>query len=55
MAAIYYEKIDVEGHHHGPQSPQIQSAVRSLDQALQHLNRRIKVKLLTNVDSVLCF
>lgn len=46
MAAIYYEKIDVEGHHHGPRSPEIKSAVRSLDQALQFLQRKIKVMLL---------
>ncbi|XP_030622286.1 glycerophosphocholine cholinephosphodiesterase ENPP6 [Chanos chanos] len=44
MAAIYYEKIDVEGHHFGPGSPQIQRAIHSLDIAFQLLNRRIKEK-----------
>ncbi|KAG7517762.1 ectonucleotide pyrophosphatase/phosphodiesterase family member 6 [Solea senegalensis] len=42
MAAIYYEKIDVEGHHFGPDSPQIKSAVRQLDAAMQFLNSKIK-------------
>jgi hypothetical protein len=43
MAAIYYEKIDVEGHHFGPDSHQIKTAVRELDTALQMLNKKIKV------------
>ena len=43
MAAIYYEKIDVEGHHFGPDSHQIRTAVRELDTALQTLNKKIKV------------
>ncbi|XP_056625472.1 glycerophosphocholine cholinephosphodiesterase ENPP6-like [Triplophysa dalaica] len=55
MAAIYYEKIDVEGHHHGPRSPQIQSAVRSLDQALVHLNRKIKEKNMRDEINVVLF
>ncbi len=45
MAGIYYEKIDVEGHHFGPHSPEIQRAIRSLDQAFQTLNQKIKVFL----------
>lgn len=55
MAAIYYEKIDVEGHHYGPHSPQIQSAVRSLDQALQTLNQKIKEKNMRNDINVVMF
>ena len=43
MAAIYYEKIDVEGHHFGPDSHQIKTAVRELDTAMQTLNKKIKV------------
>lgn len=43
MAAIYYEKIDVEGHHFGPDSDQIKTAVRRLDLAMQELNRKVKV------------
>ena len=44
MAGIYYEKIDVEGHHFGPLSSQVQNAVNRLDLALQYLNRKIKVR-----------
>ncbi|KAI7801328.1 putative ectonucleotide pyrophosphatase/phosphodiesterase family member 6-like [Triplophysa rosa] len=55
MAAIYYEKIDVEGHHHGPRSPQIKSAVHSLDQALQYLNRIIKEKSMRDEINVVMF
>ena len=43
MAAIYYEKIDVEGHHFGPDSNQVRTAVRQLDLAMQMLNKKIKV------------
>lgn len=43
MAAIYYEKIDVEGHHFGPESPQVRTAVQQLDLAMQTLNSKIKV------------
>uniref|UniRef100_A0A672H0R5 glycerophosphocholine cholinephosphodiesterase n=1 Tax=Salarias fasciatus TaxID=181472 RepID=A0A672H0R5_SALFA len=42
MAAIYYEKIDVEGHHFGPDSEQVRAAVRELDGAMQTLNRKLK-------------
>lgn len=43
MAAIYYEKIDVEGHHFGPDSDQIKTAVQRLDLVMQGLNRKVKV------------
>lgn len=43
MVAIYYENIDVEGHHFGPGSEQVRTAVRSLDMAFQTLNQKIKV------------
>lgn len=43
MAAIYYEKIDVEGHHFGPDSHQVKTAVQRLDLVIQELNRRLKV------------
>lgn len=43
MAAIYYEKIDVEGHHFGPGSHQVRTAVKQLDLVMQTLNRKIKV------------
>ncbi|KAJ3588193.1 hypothetical protein NHX12_011787, partial [Muraenolepis orangiensis] len=42
MAAVYYEKIDVEGHHFGPDSHQLKMALRELDTAIQTLNKKIK-------------
>ncbi|XP_075904168.1 glycerophosphocholine cholinephosphodiesterase ENPP6 [Nelusetta ayraudi] len=42
MAAIYYEKIDVEGHHFGPDSHQVKTAVRQLDLVMQELHRRVR-------------
>lgn len=47
MAAIYYENIDVQGHHWGPESQQIRAAVQQLDGAMQTLNSKIKVSLST--------
>uniref|UniRef100_A0A8C4Z6M5 glycerophosphocholine cholinephosphodiesterase n=1 Tax=Gadus morhua TaxID=8049 RepID=A0A8C4Z6M5_GADMO len=55
MAAIYYEKIDVEGHHFGPDSHQIKTAVRELDTALQMLNKKIKEKDLGDKLNVMLF
>lgn len=49
MAAIYYEKIDVEGHHYGPDSHQVRAAVRQLDLAMQTLNCKIKVSNIANI------
>lgn len=43
MAAIYYEKIDVEGHHFGPDSYQVKAAVQQLDLVMLELNRKVKV------------
>ena len=43
MAAIYYEKIDVEGHHFGPDSKQVRTAVQQLDLAMQTLIGNINV------------
>ncbi|XP_073677113.1 glycerophosphocholine cholinephosphodiesterase ENPP6 [Garra rufa] len=55
MAGIYYEKIDVEGHHFGPRSPEIQRAIRSLDQAFQMLNQKIKEKNMRDDINVVLF
>lgn len=49
MAAVYYEKIDVEGHHFGPDSDQVRTAVQQLDLAMQTLNNKIKVSHTTDV------
>uniref|UniRef100_A0A8C7ZXH8 glycerophosphocholine cholinephosphodiesterase n=1 Tax=Oryzias sinensis TaxID=183150 RepID=A0A8C7ZXH8_9TELE len=42
MAAVYYEKVDVEGHHFGPDSQQIRSTVQQLDVVMQMFNRKMK-------------
>ncbi|KAK7140878.1 hypothetical protein R3I93_015120 [Phoxinus phoxinus] len=55
MAGIYYEKIDVEGHHFGPRSPEIQRAVLSLDRAFQTLNQKIKEKKMRDDLNVVLF
>ncbi|XP_067314193.1 glycerophosphocholine cholinephosphodiesterase ENPP6 [Pseudorasbora parva] len=55
MAGIYYEKIDVEGHHFGPRSPEIQRAIGSLDQAFQTLNQKIKEKDMRDDINVVLF
>ncbi|XP_077433192.1 glycerophosphocholine cholinephosphodiesterase ENPP6 [Vanacampus margaritifer] len=55
MAAIYYEKIDVEGHHFGPDSPQIKTAVQQLDTAMQMLNSKIQEKNMLNQVNIVLF
>ncbi|KAK7922293.1 hypothetical protein WMY93_009195 [Mugilogobius chulae] len=55
MAAVYYEKIDVEGHHFGPDSAEVRRAVLELDQAMQELNRGITEKDLQDQINVMMF
>ncbi|KAM9741469.1 glycerophosphocholine cholinephosphodiesterase ENPP6 [Menidia menidia] len=55
MAAVYYEKIDVEGHHFGPGSQEVRTAVQRLDVAMQTLNSQIKLLHLENQLNVLLF
>ncbi|XP_047441238.1 glycerophosphocholine cholinephosphodiesterase ENPP6 [Mugil cephalus] len=55
MAAIYYEKIDVEGHHFGPESQQVRTAVRQLDVAMQTLNSKIREMDMGNSLNVVLF
>lgn len=43
MAAIYYERIDVEGHHYGPSSVQRKNALKALDHVLLTMPNLIKV------------
>ncbi|XP_068125016.1 glycerophosphocholine cholinephosphodiesterase ENPP6 isoform X2 [Hyperolius riggenbachi] len=42
MAAVYYERVDVEGHHHGPSSEQRKNASSVVDQVLQNLDQQIR-------------
>uniref|UniRef100_A0A3Q2ZRL0 glycerophosphocholine cholinephosphodiesterase n=1 Tax=Kryptolebias marmoratus TaxID=37003 RepID=A0A3Q2ZRL0_KRYMA len=55
MAAVYYEKIDVEGHHFGPDSHQVRTAVQHLDLAMQMLNRKIKDTNMMNQLNLMIF
>ncbi|XP_007543789.1 glycerophosphocholine cholinephosphodiesterase ENPP6 isoform X1 [Poecilia formosa] len=55
MAAVYYEKIDVEGHHFGPESLQVKTAVQHLDLTMQILNQKIKDSNLENQLNVMLF
>lgn len=55
MAAIYYEKIDVEGHHFGPNSHQVRAAVRQLDLAMQTLNNKLKETNMAKQLNILLF
>lgn len=43
MAAVYYERIDVEGHHYGPSSQQRKDALKEVDKALSNMISLIKV------------
>lgn len=43
MAAVYYERIDVEGHHYGPSSQQRKNALKQVDKALSNMITLIKV------------
>ncbi|KAG5844990.1 hypothetical protein ANANG_G00134020 [Anguilla anguilla] len=55
MAGVYYEKIDVEGHHYGPLSPQVRATIGGLDLAFRTLNQRIKEKNLHKDLNVMLF
>uniref|UniRef100_H2ZVJ4 glycerophosphocholine cholinephosphodiesterase n=1 Tax=Latimeria chalumnae TaxID=7897 RepID=H2ZVJ4_LATCH len=55
MAAVYYERNDVEGHHHGPLSDQRKEATRKLDEVLKDMNKKIKDKGLENDLNVILF
>ncbi|XP_078252795.1 glycerophosphocholine cholinephosphodiesterase ENPP6 isoform X2 [Rhinoraja longicauda] len=43
VAAVYYERVDVEGHFHGPMSKQRMEATSVLDETLRKMNEKIKV------------
>ncbi|XP_029815290.1 ectonucleotide pyrophosphatase/phosphodiesterase family member 6 [Manacus vitellinus] len=55
MAAVYYERIDVEGHHYGPLSQQRKNALKEVDKALSNMISLIKSKGLQNEVNVLLF
>ncbi|XP_003221658.2 glycerophosphocholine cholinephosphodiesterase ENPP6 isoform X1 [Anolis carolinensis] len=55
LAAVYYEPIDVVGHHYGPSSAQRKSAVKALDNVLFSMTKSIKDKNLENNLNVMLF
>lgn len=55
MAAVYYENIDMEGHHHGPWSKQRIEATHVLDETLRQMNKKIKEVGLQNDLNVILF
>ncbi|KAL7981896.1 hypothetical protein Chor_000953 [Crotalus horridus] len=55
MAAIYYERIDVEGHRFGPSSYQRKNAVKAVDNVLLRMSKLIKDKNLQNDLNVVFF
>ncbi|XP_043827176.1 glycerophosphocholine cholinephosphodiesterase ENPP6 [Dromiciops gliroides] len=55
LAAIYYERIDVEGHHYGPSSTQRKNALRAVDTVLQHMLKWIQERELQDDLNVVFF
>uniref|UniRef100_UPI00398F8259 glycerophosphocholine cholinephosphodiesterase ENPP6 n=1 Tax=Pristiophorus japonicus TaxID=55135 RepID=UPI00398F8259 len=55
MAAVYYERNDVEGHHFGPWSNQRKEATKILDETLKQMNMKIKEIGLQNDLNVILF
>lgn len=55
MAGVYYERVDVEGHHNGPWSQQTKEATKVVDKMLQDLMKQIKDKGLQNDLNVILF
>ncbi|XP_008048646.1 ectonucleotide pyrophosphatase/phosphodiesterase family member 6, partial [Carlito syrichta] len=55
MAAIYYERIDVEGHHFGPASQQRKDALKAVDTILQHMTKWIQDESLQDDLNVIMF
>ena len=54
MAAVYYERIDVEGHHYGPSSQQRKNALKEVDKALSNMITLIKVSGVRKRSSWVC-
>ncbi|XP_020863363.1 glycerophosphocholine cholinephosphodiesterase ENPP6 isoform X2 [Phascolarctos cinereus] len=55
LAAIYYERIDVEGHHYGPSSTQRKNALRAVDTILQHMLKWIQERGLQDTLDIILF
>lgn len=55
LAAIYHERIDVEGHHYGPSSPQRKDALRAVDTVLKYMIQWIQDRGLQQDLNVILF
>ncbi|XP_060040782.1 glycerophosphocholine cholinephosphodiesterase ENPP6 isoform X3 [Erinaceus europaeus] len=55
LAAIYHERIDVEGHHYGPSSPQRKDALRAVDTVLKYMTTWIQERGLQDNLNVIIF
>ncbi|XP_063806434.1 glycerophosphocholine cholinephosphodiesterase ENPP6 isoform X2 [Pseudophryne corroboree] len=55
MAAVYYERIDKEGHHYGPWSEQRKDATKAVDQVLQKLDQQIRESGLKDSLNIILF
>ncbi|KAB0350768.1 hypothetical protein FD754_015625, partial [Muntiacus muntjak] len=55
LVAIYYERVDVEGHHHGPWSPQRKDAVKAVDTVMAYLTKWIKERELQDDLNIIIF
>ncbi|KAM5279373.1 glycerophosphocholine cholinephosphodiesterase ENPP6 isoform 2-T2 [Hipposideros larvatus] len=55
LAAIYHERIDVEGHHYGPSSPQRKDALKAVDTVLKYMTKWIQERGLQDDLNVIIF
>ncbi|XP_078222314.1 glycerophosphocholine cholinephosphodiesterase ENPP6 isoform X7 [Callithrix jacchus] len=55
LAAIYHERIDVEGHHYGPASPQRKDALKAVDTVLKYMTQWIQERGLQDELNVIIF
>uniref|UniRef100_A0A452RKK1 glycerophosphocholine cholinephosphodiesterase n=1 Tax=Ursus americanus TaxID=9643 RepID=A0A452RKK1_URSAM len=55
LAAIYHERIDVEGHHYGPSSPQRKDALKAVDTVLVYMTKWIQERELQDHLNVIIF
>uniref|UniRef100_A0A8C2PBG4 glycerophosphocholine cholinephosphodiesterase n=1 Tax=Capra hircus TaxID=9925 RepID=A0A8C2PBG4_CAPHI len=55
LAAIYYERVDVEGHHYGPSSAQRKDAVKAVDTVMAYMTKWIQERELQDDLNVIIF
>ncbi|XP_070264253.1 glycerophosphocholine cholinephosphodiesterase ENPP6 isoform X2 [Myotis yumanensis] len=55
LAAIYHERIDVEGHHYGPSSPQRKDALKAVDTVFKYMAQWIQERELQDKLNVIIF